>query len=149
MYLLLFEPIISLFCEHFCQIRSKCLWRWYVNTIIVFLDIIYCPVFYLKCNILETGFYLRLQAKPTQLGSIDRGSPLPPGFFLLFFINWALLSRFCLNMETESSLWNTVSWIKNRMIDNIQKHNNCIFVTAGGSDVPLILLVLWYTSVCV
>jgi hypothetical protein len=30
--------------------------------------------FYLKYNVLETGFCLRLQVKPTQLGTIDKKS---------------------------------------------------------------------------
>jgi hypothetical protein len=31
--------------------------------------------FYLKHNVLETGFCLRLQVKPTQLSPINRASP--------------------------------------------------------------------------
>jgi hypothetical protein len=46
-----------------------------LNTIIVFLDIIYRPVFNLKHNLLETGLCLRLQVKPTQLGPIDIAGP--------------------------------------------------------------------------
>jgi hypothetical protein len=34
-----------------------------INTIIVFLDIIHIPLFYLKYNVSETGFCLRLQVK--------------------------------------------------------------------------------------
>jgi hypothetical protein len=45
------------------------------NINIVFLDIINRPVFYLKHNVSETGFSLRLQVEPTQLGPIDRASP--------------------------------------------------------------------------
>jgi hypothetical protein len=49
----------------------------------MFLDIIQCLVFCLKCrpvyiskhNVSETGFYLRPQVKPTLLGTIDRASP--------------------------------------------------------------------------
>jgi hypothetical protein len=33
------------------------------------------PCFYLKHNISETGFCLRLQVEPTELGPIDRTSP--------------------------------------------------------------------------
>jgi hypothetical protein len=36
------------------QIRSKSLWRWYINTIIDFLDIIYRPVFSFKNDVSET-----------------------------------------------------------------------------------------------
>jgi hypothetical protein len=50
---------------------------------VMFLDIIHRIVFCLKIrplyiskhNVSETGFYLRLQVKPTQLGPIDRASP--------------------------------------------------------------------------
>jgi hypothetical protein len=52
-------------------IRSKSLWRWYINTIIVFLDIIHRPVFIYN-NVSETEFCLRLQVEPTQLGPIDK-----------------------------------------------------------------------------
>jgi hypothetical protein len=33
------------------------------------------PVYFSKRNVSETGFCLRLQVKPTQLGPIDRASP--------------------------------------------------------------------------
>jgi hypothetical protein len=50
---------------------------------ITFLNIIHRLVFCLKCrpfyiskhNVSETGFYLRPQVKPTQLGPTDRASP--------------------------------------------------------------------------
>jgi hypothetical protein len=57
------------------QARSKRLWRWYININIMFLDITHRPVFVLKHNVSETGFCLRLQVKPAQLGPIDRASP--------------------------------------------------------------------------
>jgi hypothetical protein len=49
----------------------------------MFLDIIrrpvfilkHCPVYITKHNVSETGFCLRLQVKPIQLGRIDRPSP--------------------------------------------------------------------------
>jgi hypothetical protein len=50
------------------------------------LDIIYRPMFYLKLNVSETGFCLRLQVEPTQLRPIDRASPADS------FIDWAKLS---------------------------------------------------------
>jgi hypothetical protein len=34
------------------------------------MDIIHRPVFYLKHNVSETGFCLRLQVDPTQMGPI-------------------------------------------------------------------------------
>jgi hypothetical protein len=45
----------------------------------MFLDCFHRPVFILKHNVSETGFCLRLQVEPTQLGPIDRISP-----YLLF-----------------------------------------------------------------
>jgi hypothetical protein len=33
------------------------------------------PVYFSKHNVSDTGFCLRLQVKPTQLGPIDRASP--------------------------------------------------------------------------
>jgi hypothetical protein len=41
----------------------------------MFLDIIHRPVYITKRNDAKTGFCLRLQAKPLQLGPIDRVSP--------------------------------------------------------------------------
>jgi hypothetical protein len=41
----------------------------------MFLDIIHRPVYISKHNVSETGFCLRLQVKPTQLGAIDRARP--------------------------------------------------------------------------
>jgi hypothetical protein len=44
------------------------LWRWYIYITINILDI------YLKNDVSETGFCLRLQVKPTELGAIDIAS---------------------------------------------------------------------------
>jgi hypothetical protein len=41
----------------------------------MFLDIIHHPVYFLKYNVLGTGFCLCLQVKHTQLGPVDRASP--------------------------------------------------------------------------
>jgi hypothetical protein len=41
----------------------------------MFLDIIHRPVLYKTYNVSETGFCLRLQVEPIQLGPIDRASP--------------------------------------------------------------------------
>jgi hypothetical protein len=41
---------------------------------ITILDIIHRPFFYLKHDVWETGFCLRLQVERTQLGQIDRAS---------------------------------------------------------------------------
>jgi hypothetical protein len=46
--------------------------RWYMNITIAILDIIHRPVFYLKHNVPETGFYLSLQVETARLSPIDR-----------------------------------------------------------------------------
>jgi hypothetical protein len=46
------------------------MWRWYINITITILDIIHRPVLYLKLNVSETGFCLRLRVKLTQFGVI-------------------------------------------------------------------------------
>jgi hypothetical protein len=46
----------------------------YIDITITILDIIQLPVFSLKHSISETGFCLRLQVIPTQLGLVDRVS---------------------------------------------------------------------------
>jgi hypothetical protein len=45
-------------------------------TTITILDIIRCPAFYLKHNVSETVFCLRIQVEPTQMGPIKR-APVP------------------------------------------------------------------------
>jgi hypothetical protein len=82
-------------------VRSKSLWQWYINTVIMFLDIIHPTVFYLKThNISETGFCLRLQVKPTQLGLIDRASP--------YLQRWRLALSIAPKWRRQSSLRNVV-----------------------------------------
>jgi hypothetical protein len=41
------------------------------NITVTILDIIHRPVFYIKHDVSDTGFCLRLQAKPTQMGPIE------------------------------------------------------------------------------
>jgi hypothetical protein len=53
------------------------LWRWYINVTITILDIIHHSVFYLKRNVSETRFCLRLHMEPTQMSSIYRASLSP------------------------------------------------------------------------
>jgi hypothetical protein len=36
------------------------------------VDIIHCPVFYLKQDVSEAGFCVHLQVKPIRLGPLDR-----------------------------------------------------------------------------
>jgi hypothetical protein len=47
----------------------------YINRSITILDIIHRPIFYLEQKVSETGFCLRLQVEPIQLGPIDRAGP--------------------------------------------------------------------------
>jgi hypothetical protein len=63
---------------------------WYINITITILDIIHRPAFYLKHDVLQTGFCLRSQVESTQLGPVDIGS-------------LCLLTK-----ETEFSHWNVV-----------------------------------------
>jgi hypothetical protein len=46
-----------------------------LKTVVVFLNIAHCPVLFKTHNISETGFCLRLQVDPNQLGPIDRVTP--------------------------------------------------------------------------
>jgi hypothetical protein len=64
------------------------LWRRYNNMTITILDFIHCPVFYLKLEDSETGFCLRLQVEPTQMGSVSVNRNC-----------WAYLSWFYLKTE--------------------------------------------------
>jgi hypothetical protein len=47
---------------------------WYISITIKILDIIHHPVLYLKLNVSETGFCLRLLVEPTQLSPINSSS---------------------------------------------------------------------------
>jgi hypothetical protein len=51
----------------------------YINIPITILDIIHCPLFCLKHDILETGLCFRLQVESTQFGLIDGTSLSPDG----------------------------------------------------------------------
>jgi hypothetical protein len=53
------------------------LWRWNNNITITIVDIIHRPAFYLKHDVSDTGFCLRLQVEPTHVGPIDRASVWP------------------------------------------------------------------------
>jgi hypothetical protein len=46
------------------------LWRWYINITVTISDINHRPVIYLKHDVSETGFCLRIQAEPTQLSPV-------------------------------------------------------------------------------
>jgi hypothetical protein len=80
---------------------------------ITILGIIDRPVFYLKHGGSQTGFCLRLQAEPTQLGLINRASlclraPATAPETETCFINLAQFSGFHLKTKTESSLRNVM-----------------------------------------
>jgi hypothetical protein len=45
-----------------------------IRTTITILDIIHRPVFYLKHNVSETGFCLRLHVETTQIGAVGRAN---------------------------------------------------------------------------
>jgi hypothetical protein len=77
---------------------------------ITILDIVHRPVFYLKHEVSETGFCLRLPEEPTNLGPIVTASlcMLTASQTDTSSIYLAQLSRFHLKTETESSLRNVV-----------------------------------------
>jgi hypothetical protein len=66
------DPLVRSFLDFFLsshhlnpifRISFKILWRWFIGIIVVFLDVTHRPVFYLKCNVWETGFCFRLHVK--------------------------------------------------------------------------------------
>jgi hypothetical protein len=60
------------FTEHTYYAQLLCFWT---LSIVLSLSKKHRPVYFSKHNVSETGFCLRLQVKPTQLGPIDRASP--------------------------------------------------------------------------
>jgi hypothetical protein len=88
-------------------IQILCFWT---LPIVLFLSKTLSSFF--KYKVSETGFCLRLQVKPTQLGPIDRAGPISGDKT----IDWAELNRFYLKTETESSLRNVVFLNKNRTV---------------------------------
>jgi hypothetical protein len=46
----------------------------YINVTITILDIIHRPGFHFKHRVMEIGFCLRLQVKPTELAPVDRAT---------------------------------------------------------------------------
>jgi hypothetical protein len=63
------------------------LWLWYINITIIILDIIHRPVFYLKHDVSETGFGLRLQVEPTQMGPMCVSGPVLPPTLHVYGLN--------------------------------------------------------------
>jgi hypothetical protein len=64
----------------------KVLWRWCINTIIVFLDISIILFLFKTHNVLETLFSLSLWVEPPQLDPIDRASPETGNLFPWGFV---------------------------------------------------------------
>jgi hypothetical protein len=76
----------------------------YINIITAILDIIHLPVFYLKGNISETEFRLRLQVALNALSPIDRPGPETG----TTSVGWTQLSTFHLKTVIESRLRNVM-----------------------------------------
>jgi hypothetical protein len=87
---------------------------------ITILDIIHRPVFYLKHHVSEAGFCLRLKVEPTQISPAERAILCLRTETETYSFSWAHLSRFHLEMETESSLQNAVYYMNDRTMDNVQ-----------------------------
>jgi hypothetical protein len=50
------------------------LWRRHIHITVIVLNIIHRPAFYLKHDVSESAFYLRLQVEHTQIGAIHTAS---------------------------------------------------------------------------
>jgi hypothetical protein len=68
----------------------------YINITITIMGIIHRPVFYMKHDVSETGFCLRLQTETAQFGLLSADTHISS-------IYWVHLIRFHLKKETESS----------------------------------------------
>jgi hypothetical protein len=88
------------------------------------LEIIHRRVSYLIHNISETIFSLRLQAKPTRQGPIDRASRSP------------VLSRLYLPTETNASLRNYV-WTYSNIISESLKTEQQEWININGMSLTL------------
>jgi hypothetical protein len=57
--------------------------QWYVNVTITILDIIHSPVFYLKDDVSEAGFWIMIRTFTVKVillsGAVARGPGLSPG----------------------------------------------------------------------
>jgi hypothetical protein len=69
--------------------KTTCSFSTTYTTTITILDTIHRHVFYLKHDVSETGFWIRLHVEPTEVGPVDTAS-------------------LCLQVEIESSLRNSV-----------------------------------------
>jgi hypothetical protein len=70
------------------------------------LNIIHCPVFYLKHDVSDTVFCLRLQVENSQIGPVERANLCLqiPATTATNSTYWAHLSRFHLKTGAESSI---------------------------------------------
>jgi hypothetical protein len=90
---------------------------------VIILDIIYLSVSYLKHNVSESGFCLRLQVEPTQMGLIDSYSLSPDRrhtmdtmlnvryYVMCLFSLFLTVKNFVLRLATFANLLN-VPWTK-------------------------------------
>jgi hypothetical protein len=78
---------------------------------ITVLKIINCPVFWLKHDVSENEFCLRVQVRPTQFGQIDIANLCPR-------THWGDLGSFHLKMNIESSP-------KRHVLNKIQNEEEC------------------------
>jgi hypothetical protein len=64
-----------------------------------------------------------------------RGNPITSGAYSAEIgnssVDWVQVSRFHLKTETESSLRNVCVLNKNRTVDNVEKHNECINILSS------------------
>jgi hypothetical protein len=100
-------------------LKSKMLWRRYINTWTLSIVLFLCRTH----NVSETGFCLRLQVEPIQLGLIDRANP-----YLGTWVSFTWRRRqnpVSENLFFEINKKDGVS-DEYRTMDNIQKHNICI-----------------------
>jgi hypothetical protein len=81
------------------------------------MDIIQRPGFYLKDNVSENAFCLRLQVEPTQLGAIDR-------------VILCLQNQQHLKTEIESCL-RRVLYKEDRTMDNVQNCDSYINIPSS------------------
>jgi hypothetical protein len=99
--------LISLFATKDCCLFHPCLFQYYQNS-----GHYPSPSVLFKHNVPQTGFCIRLQVEPAQLGPIDRWGPSS--------IYWAQLSRSHMKTETES-----------RTMDNVQNCDSYINIPSS------------------
>jgi hypothetical protein len=108
-----------IFCWNFsasyamkCNIHSESLWWWYINTIIMFLNIIHVPFLFKIHNISETAFYLRLQVELIQLGPINSTGP----YLWIMSRNTIIVVIFTVSGGTQSTVSSSGTATHNREV---------------------------------